>query len=79
MKHYDAEIQEKIKARARALPDVLGKPHLHSGMSLRPLGRYIEFRVGLDLRCLFLVEGGDIHLITAGTHDEIAAYVRNNG
>ncbi len=79
LKRYDVRTQEKITARARALPDVVGRPHLHAGIGLRPFGRYFEFRVGLELRCLFLVEGGDIHLVTIGTHNEIAAYIRNNG
>ncbi len=79
LKRYDVRTQERITARARALPDVLGQPHLHGGIGLRPLGRYFEFRIGLDLRCLLLVEGGDIHLVTIGTHKEVAAYIRNNG
>ena len=38
-----------------------------------------EIRIGLSVRCLFLPEGGDLHLVIVGTHDEVAAYVRNNG
>ncbi len=71
--------QELVRQRARRAAEILGHPHQHSGLGLRPFGRYKEFRAGLHLRCLFLLADGDIHLVMVGTHDEIAAYVRNNG
>jgi len=73
----DADKQE-LRETATRLPSVIGKPHVHSGLGLRSFGRYFEFRVGIELRVLFLVEGGDIHLVTVGTHDEIRAYVKDN-
>ena len=79
LKKLPAKEQELVRQRARQAESVLGQPHLHSGIGLRPLGQYLEFRTGLRLRCLFLIERGDIHLVTVGTHDEIAAYIRNNG
>ena len=71
--------QEQIRQRARRVAEVMGNPHAHSGLGLRPFGQYFEFRVGLRTRCLFLLEGGDMHLVIAGTHDELSAYIRNNG
>ena len=56
----------------------IGKPHEHSGMGMRPFGRYVEFRAGLDLRILALAESGDWFLMCVGNHDEIRAYVKNN-
>jgi len=79
LRRLSADQQEAVRQKARKAAGVLGKPHLHAGVSLRSFGRYLEFRVGLDLRCLFLLEGGDMHLIAVGSHDQIAAYVRNNG
>jgi hypothetical protein len=38
-----------------------------------------EFRVGLSVLCLFLLEGGDMHLAIVGSHDEVVAYIRNAG
>ena len=70
--------QQELRNGAERLPDVVGKPHLHCGLGLRPFGRYYEFRVGVDLRVLFLLEGGDVYLVTVGTHDEIRAYLKNN-
>jgi hypothetical protein len=58
---------------------VIGQPHAHSGFSLGPFGRYFEFGIGSSVRHLFLLEGGDLHLVIVGTHHEIAACVRNNG
>jgi hypothetical protein len=71
--------QELVRQRARRAAEIIGHPHLHSGIGLRAFGRYREFRAGLNLRCLFLLEGGDMHLIIVGSHDEISTYVRNNG
>ena len=70
--------QQELRDAAARLPDIVGRPHLYSGLGLRPFGRYFEFRVGIDLRVLFLVEGGDVHLVTVGTHDEVRAYLKNN-
>jgi len=79
MKKLPEKEQEFVRQRARRAAEVLGHPHVHSGIGLRPFGRYKEFRIGLNLRCLFLLEKGDMHLIIVGTHDGISAYVRNNG
>ena len=69
--------KQEVRRAAEQLPSVIGKPHLHSGLGLRSFGRYFEFRAGIDLHVLFLVEGGDVHLVTLGTHDEIRGYLKN--
>jgi hypothetical protein len=79
MKKLSASEQEAVKQRARRAAAILGHPHEHSGIGLRSFGRYREFRVGLKVRVLFLIEGGDMHLVIVGSHDHIADYVRNNG
>ena len=56
----------------------VGQPHLHSGIGLRPFGRYMEFRAGLHLRILVLAEGGDFFLVCVGDHDEVRAYLKNS-
>lgn len=71
--------QERARLRARQAAAVFGHPHQHAGIGLRSFGRYFEFRIGLDLRCLFLIEAGDMHLVIVGDHNAIAGYVRNNG
>jgi hypothetical protein len=77
-KKLDEVAQDELRAVAARLPEVFGRPHLHTGIGLRPFGRYFEFRVGLHLRCLFLAEAGDVHLVTLGSHDEVRAYLKNN-
>ena len=79
LRKYSDTDQEKIRQRARRVAAVIGQPHEHSGLSVRPFGRYFEFRIGLSARCLFLLEGGDMHLVIVGTYDEVAAYIRNTG
>ena len=74
-----ANEQEAVRQRARRAAEIIGHPHDHSGIGLRSFGRYKEFRVGLKTRVLFLVEGGDMHLVIVGNHDDVSAYVRNNG
>jgi mRNA-degrading endonuclease RelE of RelBE toxin-antitoxin system len=78
LKKLPPKEQELTRQRARKAAEILGHPHLHSSIGLRPFGPYKEFRIGLKLRCLFLLERGDIHLIIVGHHDEIANYIRNN-
>lgn len=76
----------KLTPRQRARVDdaiarfeqAVGLPHQHSGLSLRPFGRYLEFRAGLDLRILPLPESGDFFLVFVGNHDALSAYVREN-
>ena len=56
----------------------VGRPHAHGGIGLRPFGRYLEFRAGLDLRVLVLAEQGDFFLVCVGDLDEIRAYVKSS-
>lgn len=69
----------QVELAATKLPDVFGRPHLHSALGIRRFGRYWEFRAGLKLRVLFLVADGDFCLVFVGSHDQLADYVRNNG
>lgn len=79
LKALDQQLQESILATARLLPDAIGKPHQHSGIGIRRVGKFLEFRVGLKTRVLFILEGDDIVLVTLGNHDEIARFVRKEG
>ena len=77
---------KKLSPRERARVDsaisrfasVLGRPHEHAGIGVRPFGRYLEFRAGLDLRILALPESGDFFLVCVGDHDSIRAYVKGS-
>ena len=39
--------KDAVNAAVERLPVVFGRPHQHSGVGLRPFGRYLELRVGL--------------------------------
>lgn len=67
-----------VDAAIARVESVLGRPHLHSGIGLRPFGRYLEFRAGQHLRILALLDGGDLFLMFLGNHDQVAAYIRQN-
>jgi hypothetical protein len=51
---------------------------LHSGVGIRPFGKFYECRVGRDLRVLFVFDEGDFILVTAGNHDAVARFIRDN-
>jgi hypothetical protein len=68
--------QARVNAAIARLAESFGQPHLHSGLSIRPFGRYFEFRAGLGLRVLFLVEGGALFLTFVGSHDEVRAFIK---
>ena len=72
-----AEI-DVVNGALRALPDLWGKPHAHSGYALRRLapGLY-EIRAGLALRIVFDAVGGLLRCDFVDHHDDVQAYLRN--
>jgi len=77
-KKFTRQQQNRVDAAVLRFEQAVGKPHEHSGVGLRPFGRYLEFRAGLDLRVLVLAEAGDFFLMCVGNHGEIRAYVKSN-
>ncbi len=67
-----------VNSAISRLPDSVGRPHAHSGIGLRRVGKYLECRAGLQLRVLFYLFEGDIFLATIGNHNDIARYVKEN-
>jgi len=59
------------------LESSFGRPHLDAGIGLRPFGGYFEFRAGLGLRVLFVVQQSDPVLVVVGDHDAIRRFVKN--
>ena len=78
LKGLTADVQESVLGAARRLPEVFGRPHEHSGMGIRRVGPFFEFRVGLQWRVLFLLRKGDAILLTVGNHDDIVRYGREH-
>jgi hypothetical protein len=70
--------QQEVRAAQKQLSEVFGRPHLHVGLGIRRIGKFFEFRAGLKIRVLFVMEAGDAVLVTVGDHDAIRRYVRGN-
>jgi mRNA-degrading endonuclease RelE of RelBE toxin-antitoxin system len=73
------DTQQDVLAVGPELPKKFGRPHEHSGLSIRRIGRFYEFRVGLQWRVIFLFANGDAILLFVGNHDEVVRFVRENG
>ena len=70
--------QEMVRAAVNQIPKAFGHPHHHAGIGLRAFGPYFECRASRGLRILFLFDHGDFVLVTAGSHDQVRAYLKNN-
>lgn len=70
--------QTAVNAVIARLPEIFGRPHLHSGIGIRPFGGFYECRIGRDLRLLFIFDQGDFVLVTVGNHDTVKRFMRDN-
>jgi hypothetical protein len=70
--------RSRVDSAVSRFEQSVGRPHQHGGIGLRPFGRYLEFRAGLDVRILALPESGDFFLVCVGDHEELRAFVKNN-
>ena len=69
--------QHRVNIALTNLESSFGRPHKHAGIGVRPIGRYLECRAGLDLRILFVAGKGDLILVTVGNHNAIRAFIKN--
>jgi hypothetical protein len=69
--------QHRVGQAVGQLERSFGRPHLHAGIGVRSVGGFFECRAGLDLRILFVSHAGDLILVTVGSHDHIARFIRN--
>lgn len=59
------------------LVETFGRPHIHSGVGIRKLGRFLsECRGNRDLRFLFLNLGDSFAVRFLGNHDENRRKIR---
>jgi hypothetical protein len=73
----DADII-RVESALQAIPDCFGRPHPHSGISIRRLRKNIfECRVGLRLRLLFRENRGTLEFFFIGNHDEIRRLIQD--
>ena len=60
------------------LCETFGRPHVHSGVSIRKLGRSVfECRGNLDLRFVFRDRPDSLYVRFLGNHDEIQSLLRS--
>lgn len=78
LKNLAPEQKAEIQIALGLLPEAFGKPHVHAGIGLRRVGKYFEFRAGLKLRVLFVIREADAVLLTAGNHDHVRAWIKEN-
>ncbi|GAB1488772.1 hypothetical protein MASR2M8_12190 [Opitutaceae bacterium] len=67
----------EVLAAMQAAVTAYGHPHLHAGVGLRRIQPFMECRCGLDLRLVFQREKDALVFHLCGTHDEIAAFLKN--
>ena len=55
-----------------------GRPHQHSGIGLRPVGKkYFECRLDLATRLVFRVSDDTLLFVMMGDHDDVRAFIKN--
>ncbi len=60
------------------LAETFGKPHLHSGLSIRKLTkRSFEFRGNIDLRFIFHNRKDDLYVSFLGNHDQVRTALKS--
>lgn len=60
------------------LGQIFGKPHLHTGLSIRKLTkRTFELRGNIDLRFLFHHRANDLYVSFLGDHDQVRAALKS--
>ena len=60
------------------LCEAFGRPHIHSGVSIRKLGRKsFECRVNLALRFIFQDRTDYLYVSFLGNHDEVLALLKS--
>jgi len=73
----DARRESEVSASIRLVIEGFGKPHLHTGLSIRKLDqRLFECRTDLNWRLVFEAEKGVLTFDFAGDHDEVQNYLR---
>lgn len=62
----------------RSAAETFGRPHLHTGVDIRRLGKNLfECRTGIDRRLLFKSGPDVMTFVFSSNHDEVQAYLKN--
>ncbi len=69
--------EAEVSATLNLILEGFGKPHAHTGLAIRKLGkRLYECRTGLAWRLVFEAHKGVLIFDFAGDHDEVQKYLR---
>ena len=67
-----------VIATLNAMRDGFSNPHVHSGLSIRKLGKNLyECRAGIALRLVFEARKGVLTFDFCGNHDQVQTYLKN--
>ena len=70
--------EAEVSAALKLVADGFGKPHAHSGLAIRKLGKHLyECRTDLAWRLVFAAEKGRLVFDFAGDHDGVQTYLRS--
>ena len=73
----DARREAEVSATLRLVLAGFGRPHAHSGLGIRKLGKHLyECRTRLAWRLIFQAEKGVLTFDFAGDHDEVQNHLR---
>lgn len=73
----EAGREGEVSATLKLVMDGFGKPHVHSGLAIRKLGKHLyECRTSLAWRLIFEARKGVLTFDFAGDHDEVQNYLR---
>jgi mRNA-degrading endonuclease YafQ of YafQ-DinJ toxin-antitoxin module len=73
----EAQREEEVSAAIKLVLDGFGKPHAHSGLGIRKLGKNLyECRTSLEWRLVFEARKGAVTFNFAGDHNEVQNYLR---
>ena len=73
----NARREDEVIATLNLVKEGFGKPHVHTGLAIRNLGRHLyECRTSLAWRLVFEARKGELVFDFAGDHDEVKNYLR---
>jgi mRNA-degrading endonuclease YafQ of YafQ-DinJ toxin-antitoxin module len=74
----EAGREAEVSATLKLVLEGFGKPHAHTGLAIRKLGKHLyECRTGLAWRLIFAAHKGVLTFDFAGDHNEVQSYLRN--
>jgi len=78
LKHLGGADVARVEEALRLLPGCFGRPHVHSGISIRRLrNNFFECRAGLKVRLLFRANVRALEILFVGNPDAVRRVIRD--